>query len=111
MLSSTLAVPVIGAVAGSAVGEILRDCQGIWREFRKARRHLTYRTGRWWTRNWGYIPRYARAPEFRHSPWWNTGPYWLNSPPPGYAAGGRGPRDVLGRPVHPDRAGIVPYGS
>jgi hypothetical protein len=109
MLTSTLVASVVGAAVGSVVTVLLQNCRGLWLSLRKVKRWLTYRTGQWWTRNWGYIPRCWRSPNYRDAPWWNTGPYWLNSPPTGYPVDGRGPRDLLGRPMRPDRAGIVPY--
>jgi hypothetical protein len=47
---------VAGTVAGSIVTVMLGNCRGIWLSLRKANRWLTYRAGRWWTRNWGLHP-------------------------------------------------------
>jgi hypothetical protein len=109
MLTSALVASVIGTVASSIITAALLNSRGFWVSLRKARRWFTYRIGRWWTRNQGYISRCSRSWDYREAPWWNTGPYWLNCPPPGYRADGRGPRDFLGRPIRPDRAGIVPH--
>jgi hypothetical protein len=109
MLTSTLVASIVGAVVGSVVTVLLQNCRDLWLSLREVRRWLTGRTGRWWTRNWGYIPRCSRSADYREAPWWNTGPYWLHSPPPGYPVDVRGPRDLLGRPMRPDRAGIAPY--
>lgn len=78
MLTSTLAASVVCAVAGFVVTAVLQNCRGLWVSLRKARRWLTYRTRRWWTRNWGYIPRWSRSSGWRQVPWWNAGPYWPN---------------------------------
>ena len=106
---TTLDTAIIGAVTGSVSAAALQNDRSIRLWFRKIRQGVTYRTGRWWTRNWEYIPRSSRFPSYRQVPWWSTGPYWLNAPPPGYTADGRRPKDLLGRPMRPDRAGIVPY--
>jgi hypothetical protein len=71
--------------------------------------------GQWWTRNQAYICHCHRAPEFEKNmaliPWYRTGPYWLNFPPPGYPADAPCPKDWLGRPMRPDKAGIIPFSN
>jgi hypothetical protein len=77
MLTSTLVASVVGAAAGSVVTAVLQNCRGLLVSLRKARQWLTSRMGRWWTRNWGHIPRCSRSPDYREVPWWNTGPTGL----------------------------------
>lgn len=48
------------------------------------------------------LPPFA-FPELRPRSMVEHGSYWLDSPPPGYPADGRGPRDLLGRPMRPHR--------
>lgn len=110
-VKSAVVIAVISAVTASTVTATLQNLRGIRVWFRKVRWQAELRTGQWWTRNEGYVPRPSRARDFRDALWYKTGPYWLNSPPPGYPADGRGPRDLLGRPMRPDKAGIVPFSN
>jgi hypothetical protein len=110
-VNSAIVIAVVSAVTASVTTATLRNPRRIWIWFRDVRWKTELRLGQWWTRNQGYIPRPLRARDFRASPWYRTGPYWLNSPPPGYLAAGPGPRDLLGRPMRPDKAGIVPYSN
>jgi hypothetical protein len=110
-VNSAIVISVVGAVTVSVVTATLQNLRNIWIWFRKVRWKTELLVGQWWTRNQGYIPRPSRAPGFRAVPWYKTGPYWLNYPPPGYPVDGRGPRDLLGRPMRPDKAGIVPFSN
>jgi hypothetical protein len=110
-VNSAIVIAVISAVTVSTVTATLQNLRGIRGWFRGVRWKAELRIGQWWTRNEGYIPRPSRARDFRNVPWYKTGPYWLNSPPPGYPADGPGPRDLLGRPMRPDKAGIVPLSN
>jgi hypothetical protein len=108
-VNSTLVISVISAVAASTAAVTLQNARNLWLWFRKTSWKVDTRIGRWWTRNEAYVCHHYRAPDFKRNaalvPWYRTGPYWLNSPPPGYPADGPGPRDLLGRPMRPDMTG------
>ena len=110
-MNSPIVLAIISSVTTSVVTATLQKPRRIRTWFRKTRWKTEAHVGQWWTRNPGYITHMGRAPDFRPVPWWNTGPYWLNSPPPGYPSDGPGPRDLLGRPMRPDKAGIVPHSN
>jgi len=109
VLTVSVVSAVVGAVTGSAALVIFQNIRP--RRVRKAFRWVIYRIAMWWTRNYGYIPRWSRAQDWQPAPWWRTGPYWLQSLPDDWPPDGRGPRDLLGRPLRPCCAGIIPYGD
>jgi hypothetical protein len=104
----TFEVAIVSGATTSVVTLALRDFRAKRIAVRKAVRWLDFCIGSWWTRNWGDIPHGWRAASYRDFEWWRTGPYWLNSCPPGYSAE-RMPRDWIGRPMRPQQAGIEPY--